>query len=154
MGFDLLSIQDAITAHIKETLPATQIIEDGVLDEQNLVRDANGQLIPYIVPRYGSIRRKPVGYSVAGTRYDEYYGTVDISCVAPTGRQSRQILNIVTDALIGYKPDGAAEMTIEGLPDNFAIMNNVGRPTAFVASVRMRHGANATDVGSHLTPSP
>lgn len=154
MGFDLVSIQDNITAELRRVLPNTQVIEDGVLDETNLVRNSALQLVPYIVPRYGSIRRKPLGYALSGTRNDDYYSTVDISCVAPTGRQARQVLAVATDALIGFKPDGSVEMTIEGLPDNFAIMSNEGRPTAFVASVRMRHGANANDVGSHLTPTP
>lgn len=154
MGFDLVSIQDNITEQIRTILPNTPVYEDGVLDETNLVRNAQNQLVPYIVPRYGSIRRRPQGYAIAGTRYDNYYSTVDVSCVAPTGRQARQVLAVVTDALLGFKPDGAVEMTIEGLPDNFAIMNNEGRPTAFVASVRMRHGANASDVGSNIDITP
>jgi hypothetical protein len=152
MGFDLVSIQDQITAKIKATLPNTPVNEDGVLDDANLMRDSQGQLIPYIVLRYGSIRRHPNDYSIAGTRFDGYYATVDVSCVAPVGRMARQMLDVCTDALIGFKPTGQDECTTEGLPDNFPVMNNMGRPTAFVASVRFRHGANGTDAGGHMTP--
>lgn len=151
MGFDLVSIQDEITRLIRVALPNTVVDEDGVLDDENLKRDPSGQLIPYVVPRYGSIRRSPNGRSLSGVRRDEYYSTVDVSCVAPRGRMARQMLDVITDALIGARPN-PVEMAPEGLPDNFTIMNNVGRPTAFVASLRFRHGADAVDADTHLAP--
>lgn len=151
MGLSLVDLQDAIEAHIASVMPNTPIYPDGVLDEENLVR-VGDTLDPYIVPKYGSIRRKPLGYSVAGTRWDEYYSTVDICCVAPVGRMARQMLDVASDALIGFQPGGSGEMTVEGLPDNFVILSNVGRPAAFIASVRLRYPVNTGGVAEHLTP--
>jgi hypothetical protein len=157
-GLQIVPYEDAITAKIKLIMPNTLVEEDGILDDQNLIRTPNtndgigGVLVPYIVPRYGSIRRRPLGFAIAGTRYDEYYSTVDISCVAPKGRMARQMLDVAVDALLGFKPDGVQEMTVEGLPDNFTIMNDQGRPAAFVSSVRLRFGVNGANVGAHMVP--
>src|SRR4051812_38252981 len=141
-GIALVPYEDAITAELQRVLPNTHIEEDGILDDVNLRRVASpsnpdGVLEPYVVPRYGTLRRKPQGYAIAGTRKDEYYSTVDVSCVAPTGRMARQLLDACVDVLLGFKPDGTQEMTVEGLPDNFTIINDQGRPAAFVASLRM-----------------
>lgn len=157
-GLALVPYEDAITAELRRVLPNVLIEEDGILDDENLIRTPNepplvgGSLIPYVVPRYGTLRRRPQGYAIAGTRYDEYYSTVDISCVAPKGRMARMLLDVCVDTLLGFKPDGSQEMTVEGLPDNFTIMNDQGRPAAFVSSLRLRFGVNGTNVGSHLTP--
>lgn len=157
-GLQIVPYEDAITAKLKATLPNTLVQEDGILDDQNLIRTVDsgdgtgGALVPYVVPRYGSIRRRPSGFSMAGTRLDEYYSTVDISCVAPVGRMARQLLDVCVDALLGFKPDDTQEMTVEGLPDNFTIMNDQGRPAAFVSSVRLRFGVNGTNVGAHMVP--
>jgi hypothetical protein len=152
MGISLVPIQDAIEAELARVLPDTPIYPDSPLDEVSLVRTAEGQLLPYITPQYGSIRRSPVGRSLASTRWDEYYSVVDVCCIAPEGRMARQMLDVAADTLIGFKPTGSGEMTIEGLPDNFVLVNNAGRPSAFVASVRFKFPVNTDDVGSHLTP--
>ena len=152
MGLSLVDIQDAIEAEITRVMPNTPIYPDSPLDEQGLVRTAEGQLVPYIAPQYGSIRRSATGRSIASTRWDEYYSVVDVCCVAPAGRMARQMLDIVGDTLIGFKPLNSDEMTIEGLPDNFVLINNAGRPSAFVASVRFKFAVNGSNVGQHLTP--
>jgi hypothetical protein len=157
-GIALVPYEDAITAELSRILPNTHIEEDGILDDTNLRRvssptSGDGVLEPYVVPRYGTLRRKPQSRgsgSFAGTRKDEYYSTVDISCVAPTGRMARRLLDACVDALVGFKPDGVVEMSVEGLPDNFTIMNDQGRPAAFVSSLRLRFGVNAVNAGSYI----
>lgn len=152
MGFELVPLQDAIVAQLQSVMPDTPFYEDGVWDDASLHRTPEGQLIPYIVPRFGSIRRRPLSYSIAGTRYDDYYSTVDVVCVAPMGRMARQMLDLAADTLIGFKPDDATEMTVEGYPDNFVVLNNIGRPAAYAATVRFRFGVNANNVAEHMTP--
>ena len=152
MAFNTLAVQDTITAKLKLILPNHQVIEDGILDDANLVRDANERLVPYVITRYGPLRRKYLGYAVAGTRYDDYYSTTDIMVVAPKGRMAREGIMILTDALIGFKPDGTSEMTIEGGSSDFVIMDAEARPSAFVASVRFRFGVNQAGVASFLVP--
>jgi hypothetical protein len=151
-GFNTLAIQDAITARIETALPNHKVIEDGIVDDANLLRDENQQLVPYIIVRYGPLRRKYLGYAVAGSRHDDHYATTDIMCIAPKGRMAREGLMILTDALIGYKPDGTSEMTIEGGTSEFVVMSNEARPTAFVSSIRFRFGVNQEGVGELLTP--
>lgn len=155
-GLQLVPIQDAIVARLKSVMPNTPIDEDGVLDDTILARTTapGAQLVPYIVPRFGSIRRKPLGYAIAGTRYDDYYSTVDVACVAPVGRAARKMLDVATDCLIGWCPPDSTEITVEGLPDNFVIVNNIGRPAAFVATLRLRFGVNGSDVGSNIPTTP
>jgi hypothetical protein len=150
-GFRTVWITDAITQKIKDTLPSTQVDEDGVVDNANLPRTTDGQLIPYVVPRYGSARRELSDTSFAGVRKDSFYGTVDVSCIAPTGRMSRQMLDYLVDALLGFKPTGMGEMWTEGLPDNFPIMNDMSRPTAFVSSIRFRYTINGNDTSNHIS---
>lgn len=152
MAFNTLAIQDAITAKLIATLPSHQVIEDGILDDANLVRDANERLVPYIIARYGPLRRKYLAYSIAGSRYDDYYATTDIMVVAPKGRMAREGLMILTDALIGWKPAGGDEMIVEGGSSEFVVMSNQARPTAFISSIRFRFGVNQGNVGSRLVP--
>jgi hypothetical protein len=151
----LVPYEDAITAQLQAALPNTFIDEDGILDDKNLRRvaspnSADAVLVPYVVARYGTLRRKPTGRALSGTRQDDYYSTVDVSCVAPTGRMARQLLDACVDSLLGFKPDGVVEMTVEGLPDNFTIMNDSGRPAAFVSSLRLRFGVNNINAGAHI----
>lgn len=155
MAFNTIEVQDAITAEIERVLPNHEVIEDGILDDANLLRDVNNLLVPYVIARYGPLRRKYLGYSIAGSRHDDYYSTVDIMVVAPKGRMAREGLMILTDALIGWKPDGTSEMIIEGGSSDFVVMSNEARPSAFVASVRFRFGVNQGNVSARLVaPTP
>lgn len=150
-GFQTVWITDAITEKIKAILPNTPVEEDGVLDNENLLRGTDNQLIPYIVPRYGSPRRLISDTAMSGVRQDSFYGTVDVSCVAPTGRMARQMLDAVIDMLLGFKPSGGGEMFTEGLPDNFPILSNQARPTAFVASIRFRYSISGNDTSQNIS---
>jgi hypothetical protein len=152
-GFNTLLIQDNITAKLKATLPFHQVVEDGVVDDVNLIRDPTSQqVVPYIIVRFGPLRRKYLGNSMGGSRHDDYYSTTDIMTIAPRGRMARQAMMILTDALIGWKPDGTSEIVIEGGSSEFVVMSNEARPTAFVSSIRMRFGVNQGGVSEYLTP--
>lgn len=154
-GFNTLAIEDAITARLQATLPSHEVVEDGIADDANLLRDSNMQLIPYIIVRYGPLRRKYLGYAVAGARHDDYYATTDVLVVAPKGRMAREGLMILTDALVGWAPAGGDAMNIEGGSSQFVVMNHQARPSAFVASIRLRFGVNQQGVGEYLTrPTP
>lgn len=152
-GFNTLIAQDAITARCQVALPGHAVIEDGILDDANLLRDtATGQLVPYVIVRFGPLRRSALGYSIAGARHDDYYSTTDILVVAPKGRMARQGMMILTDSLLGFKPDGTSEMIIEGGSSEFVVMSNEARPSAFVSSIRMRYGVNQAGVADPLVP--
>ena len=100
-GLDLVSVQNTIYAHIVSTLSAYDIQEDGVLDDDSLLKIDN-RVKPFIVLRWHGLERSPVNTSPAGVRYDEYSSGVDIVMIAPTPKQAREGLNYAMDQLIGW----------------------------------------------------
>lgn len=154
-GFDIVAFQDAIVAKIKATLPNTTLYEDTIPDDENLERDENLKLKPYMYLRFGPIKASRNGKSFMGPRQDEYFGTADIVAVAPSGRIARMMNQAMVDALIGFRPDGINPMSLrsdEGDPSQFVVTSNEARPTQNIASTRMRFGVNTLDRGEPLTP--
>ena len=151
MSLDLVPLQDAITLHIKTVLPNTPVKEDTYPDEETPPRDVNMQLIPYVILRYGPIRRG-FGGAVAGPRHDNYYGTVDVMAIAPQGRMARRLFDVVIDSLIGFEPGGGGSVTTEGSASNFVVTSNEARPTQNVCMIRLKFSVNGTNVGEPLTP--
>lgn len=146
-GLSILSIQDNITNYLR-TVMQEEVHEDAILDDANLIKK-NGVLYPYIVLRYGPLRRKTQAFSVAGARYDDYYSTVDVATVAPTGRIARQVMDIAVGRyLVGYKPEGGQEVTVEGGGSaEFVVTNSENKPSAYVSTIRMVFGVNQTGIG-------
>lgn len=140
-GIQVMPQRLAIKAELTAQLPNVEQVDDGVIDEQNLLRDSEGRLVPYIVLHWGTPRRNPNGRSAGGVRTDDYYSVVDIAVVAPTSTQAGLLLDAVNDVILGFVPNGVgAEMAIEGLPDNFAVLNNQAMPMAYAISERFRFG--------------
>lgn len=154
-GVSLVPIHDDITAYVKSLLPNTHVEEDTLPDEMVVPRDEFGQMKPYVILRYGPLRRTPgKSGSVGGPRHDDYYGTMDLMTCAPTGRMARQIFDILTDRLLGYVPEATAgPITLEGAASNFVVNANEVRPIQKVCMVRLRFPANAKGVGEYI-PGP
>ena len=155
-GFDIVSLQDAITAEVEAFIPLVTVFEDTIPDDEALPFDENGNLQPYIVLRYGPIRPSYTGGSLMGPRYDEYWASCDIVAIAPRGRIARQLNAAVVDHLIGFKPDGVSPMsqrTDAGDPAQFVVSSNESRPTQFIASTRLRYTVNGTNIGASI-PTP
>lgn len=151
-GFDIVSLQDAITAYVRSQTAAT-VYEDSIPDDEPLPMDANGKLLPYVVLRYGPIRPSYTGGSFAGPRHDEYWASCDVLAVSGNGRVSRVLNNGLVDALIGFKPDGVSPMhqrTDAGDPAQFVVSSNESRPTQYISSTRLRYTVNAVNVGEPL----
>lgn len=146
--FDIVSLQDAIVAKVK-SLTAAQVYQDMVPDDHGIeVRD--GQIVPYVVLRFGPMRPGYTGKSMAGPRHDEYWASVDIVAISSNGRVSRVLLNGLVDELIGFKPDGVAPLqmrTDAGDPAQFVVASNESQPTQHVAATRLRYTVNSTAVG-------
>lgn len=151
MGLGLVPLHDAITARVKATLPNTPVHEDTLPDEVMPQRDADMQMIPYIVLRYGPLRKAyGTGEALAGVRHDNYFGTVDAMAVAPTGRMARQVFDILVDCLVGFQPGGGGSISLEGAASNFVVSSNEARPTQMVCMVRMKFPANGVNVGQPM----
>ncbi len=153
MGFALTPIHDNITAWVASQLPNTPIYEDMLPDEVMPERDANLQMIPYIILRYGPLRKGySTGEAIAGARHDNYFGTMDAMTCAPNGRMSRQMFDILTDRLIGFDAGGGGSITLEGAASNFVVSSNEARPTQMVCMVRLKFPVNGLSVGEPMTP--
>lgn len=151
--FALVPIHDTLTAKAKTILPNTPVHEDMPLDEVSPQTDQRGQMIPYVVLRYGPIRKAyGTGEAIAGVRHDNYFGTFDLMTVAPTGRMARQMFDILTDAYIGFDAGGGGTVSLEGAASNFVVSSNEVRPTQFVCMVRLKFPMNGVNVGVPLTP--
>jgi hypothetical protein len=154
MAFDLVRLQDNITAYLQALLPNTPVIEDSLPDDVQIPRDAQDQMIPYIILRYSPLRERAYGGSIAGARDGDYYGNVDVMTAAPAGRMARQLLDVVSDALIGFDAGDGGETTLEGGASQFVVSSNEVRPTQFVCTVRMRFVVNGKNVAAPLVPTP
>jgi hypothetical protein len=150
-GFDIVDLQDAITAQVKALLPNTLVLEDTVPDDESLPVDANGKLVPYVVLRYGPIRPSYTGHSMMGPRYDEYWASCDLIAISNNGRVSRKLNAALVGSMIGFKPDGTYPMqmrTDAGDPAQFVVSSNENRPTQFVSTTRLRFAVNSVDPGA------
>jgi hypothetical protein len=155
-GFDIVTLQDAIVDKVKSLIPNTTVFEDSIPDDEALPMDSAGQLIPYVVLRFGPIRPSYTGKSIRGPRLDEYWASCDVVAISGVGRVSRMLNSGLVGELIGFKPDGIAPMqmrTDSGDPAQFVVSSNESRPTQFIASTRLRYTVNGANPGAyHPTP--
>lgn len=146
-GLNLVAVQDAIYAHIETALPAYEIKEDSVLDDEVLLK-INNRVKPFIVLRWSGLNRSTVNTSFAGVRYDEYSSSVDIVLVAPTPNQAREGLNYVLNELIGWSVPGGSQLTPEGANSSFPIVDYDAKPHLHMAISTLSFQVNSTGVGS------
>lgn len=150
-GFNLVEIQDSITAHIRATFPGYDVYEDDVIDDEYLQK-LNNNIKPYIVLEWDGIQRNTAATSFAGVRYDEYNAAVNVMVVAPTGKQARQSFNVIFDNLIGWKPLHAGALTPLPGAGLYVINNSAGRPHVYVASGALSFTINGYGVGDYIAP--
>jgi hypothetical protein len=150
-GLNVVAVQDSITAHVKSEFPNYVVYDDVILDDKFILKIDN-KAKPYIVLNWGGLKRNFTGASFAGARHDEYYSTVDIAIVAPTPRQARLSSNVITDRMIGWKPQYSSPMTPSSGTDVWAVENNSGNIHAYVASTRFEYAVNAENVAEYIQP--
>lgn len=150
-GLNLVLVQDTIAAYIRQEFPNYTVVEDMMLDDETIIKN-NNKIKPYIVLRWGGLNRRTAAANFGGVRFDEYFSSVDIVGVAPTGNQARRILNIVNDVLIGWKPTGGGAMTPAGGAGVYVVNDVNGKPAVFMASGRLTFAVNSEDPGAYITP--
>ena len=152
-GFDLVPMQDAIVARVREIAPNTPVYEDTIPDDEALFRDGDTlKVTPSIILRFSPLFP---GYerAMAGPRHDSYLAFVDILAVSANGRISRQLNAAITSRLIGFKPDGIAPLhqnNSSGVPGQFTVSQNEMRPTLSVVSTRLRWAVNNSNIGAEV----
>lgn len=151
-GFNAVTTQDSITAHMKTVFVNTPIFEDGLPDDAEPVVGAGAQLTPYIILAYGPMR--PIGGAAGrgfgGPRWDDYFATVDVDVFAPTGKMCRQLLQSVLDTLVGWTPVDSNPISMEPNIRNFVYGDTNTLPTSFQCSARLHYALNTTGIGQPI----
>lgn len=149
-GLNIIPIQDAITAFVRQEFTNYDVYEDIIIDD-DIPQKVNGKVIPYIVIRWSGARRSGSS-SFGGVRLDEYIGSVDINAIAPTPSQARKLSNILFDKLVGHKVDGISPMYPDSASLIWAVGNTNAKPDVYVASFGLSFPINYTDPGAYITP--
>ena len=137
MSLDLLSVQDEITAKLRE-LPQ-DVYETVAPDDSKLRFDSSGNVLPYIVVIYSDMYENTDSNGVIGTRYDTKVSYADIVCIGPTERSARQVAGVVRDKLLGFKPNDAGELMLDG---GTAYATKDNKPNRFSAEVSFAFPVN------------
>lgn len=150
-GLNFITTQDSIEAYIKSEFSGYEVYDSDVVDDDFIVKLGN-KVKPYIVLNWGGLNASPTNGSFAGVRHDEYYSTVDVSVVAPNGRQARRSLNVILDKLIGWVPVDSTALGLSGGMAVLGIPDYNGKPAVYLASQRLKYNINTTSIGSAITP--
>jgi len=139
MSLDLLSVQDEITAKLRE-LPQ-DVYETTAPDDSKLRFDVSGNILPYIVVMYSDMYESTDSNGVIGTRYDSKVSYADIMCVGPTERSARQVAGVVRDKLLGFKPNDAGQLMLDG---GTAYATKDNKPNRYAAEVSFAFPVNTS----------
>ncbi len=150
-GLDLYAVQEEIVAHIRAEFPNYTVEEDDVIDDNYILR-VDGNTKPFLFVRHSTLLRQSGNASFGGVRHDEYTSSFDIAVIAPSAKIARQISNLVTDRLIGWKLSSGPALipTTSGM--QWAVNDNNGRPHLYVSSSRFQYAVNAENVSQNVTP--
>lgn len=150
-GLNIITTQDSIEAYVKAEFPGYEVFDNDVVDDDYIIK-LGGKVKPYIVLNWGGINSSPTNGSFMGSRYDEYYSTVDVSVVAPNSRQARNALVVILDRLVGWKPLDSTPLSMSGGMDVIGIPDYDGKPNVYLASQRLRYNVNTTSIGTPIVP--
>lgn len=92
-------IQEGIIA-LLESAFAQPLVEQAVPDSKTVLRNAAGDVDPYIAYSFGDTQQGRA-YSMAGPRWDDYDMPFYIQVVAPEAGIARRLGNKVRDVLLG-----------------------------------------------------
>lgn len=150
-GLNMIPVQESITEFYVTNFPGYDVIEDGLLDDEYLVKQSN-KVKPYIVITHGMPMRSGTGSAFAGVRFDEYTCSFDVSVVAPTGKQVRKVMNLLHDKSVGWKPTGGGALIPYASGGPWAVYDGNGSPHVFTGSIRFEYAVNSEDPGAHIIP--
>lgn len=125
MSLSLLPVQDAITSKLRE-LPQ-DIYETTAPEDTKLRMDTNGVLLPYAVIVHSDMYDTIDSKGVLSTRYDVKVAYADVYCMGPTERSARQLAELVRDKMVGFVPQNAGELRIDGGVSYATVDNKTNR---------------------------
>lgn len=140
-GINPYRVQQRITAYLKSVLKEP-VFEGAVPSPETIVRDANGNIRPYIVIRYSDISRDYRGNSMAGPRLDSYYCFIDLISVSADDQTSRIVAGNAMDKFIGWVPEEGGPVTKVGGGGEFSILDGRDKPAAMIVASGYRVALN------------
>lgn len=139
---DLEPIQQSIIDFIESEWPGTPVYPDGLVDDETVDKFDDGSVKPYFILWLRDLNRSPRGRSFGGTRMDSYRSGFDLVAVTNNGSESRRLLNLVSNKLIGWKPLNSGEV-VKGnslWEGSRAVKDSANRPSRFVSTGRFDFG--------------
>ena len=133
MSLDILAVHDQITAKLRSEI-SQDVYETAVPEDVKISHGATGLFNPYVVITYGDMVEASGSAGIISTRYNMGNSYCIISCVGPTERSSRQVANLVRDALVGFAATDSGEMRLAGGRNYIASESNAG-PNKYVADL-------------------
>jgi len=133
MALALLPVQDQITTKLNE-LPQA-VFDNGVPDDAVLAYSDSGKLLPYIVANYSGFVQISAERGLTGPRQDLGRAAVTVSCIGPSERSARQVVDLVVDKLTGFQPTDAGILEPQSSGRAFVIYDANSRPVKYVAEV-------------------
>lgn len=100
MAFNLGSLQDSLLTHLRDKL-SVDVFEVAIPDWDTLKSNKAGEFYPYV----GVQLQMPLharGETFAGVWSADYDLPVDLQAVAPTAKMSRELANLVYEAVLGF----------------------------------------------------
>ena len=140
MALSLLPVHDQITNKINEL--SQDVYVTSVPDEAVLRYDANGLLLPYIIVNYSGIVQIRTERGITGPRQDLGRSYAVVSCVGPTERSTRQVMDLVVDKLTGFQPTDAGYLSPETVGRPYASYDSNSRPVKYVTDIVFNFAVN------------
>lgn len=148
-GFDLITVQDAIAAHVESEFSGYEVYQDYILNDEELQK-VDARVKPYIVISWDGLSRSASGGSFSGVRFDQYFSGFSIGVIAPTPRQCREAMNLIFDRLTGYSPDGIVELSPSTNLGTFVVSEKSGVPHLYMSMADFTFPFNVENVGSNI----
>lgn len=140
MTLNLLPVQDVITTKLSEI--SQTVYENSVPDDALLSHSTDGLMLPFVVIRHAGFIQPANERGITGPRQDLGRSFAEIMCVGPTERSARQVLDLVTDKLTGFQPEGGSLLTPEGIGKPYAVYDSSGKASKFVSDITFSYAVN------------
>lgn len=130
MASNLESIQNGILAYLDDNL-AQPVVEQGIPDAETVLRNAAGNIDPYIAVQFGDIQQGRA-HSMIGPRGDDYILPLYFQCVGPTPAIARGVQNRLLDLFLGAKFPWAGNVRKRPGGGMFSVTNSSASTEAYM----------------------
>ena len=134
--------QKAVLERAKTYLVGGRVF-DYLPDEYELARDDSGQVRPYVVIHFGTVRALPTDRSLEGEEEQPHLMPFTVECWASTYEAARAVAGAVRQTFVGWAPTSSGgEITSPG-GQSFRDRDSSGLPTRYLEAVALETIINA-----------